>query len=92
MHKTSYFYLSKITLQYAQKQTMIAIVLVERGIGMRKLMKWIFILGILFGLGYAGYHAYHYAVDAIIMRVRNDVKKTIFGVINPLRWPRKIFG
>ncbi len=57
---------------------------------MRKLIKWIFIFSILFGLGYVGYRAYEYAVDAIVMRVRHDVKRTIFGIINPLRWPGKI--
>lgn len=58
----------------------------------KRLLKWIFILSILAGAGYLGYYAYEYAVDAVVMRIKRDIKDKVFGVINPLRWPKKFLG
>jgi hypothetical protein len=44
------------------------------------------------GVGFGLYIAYDYAVENAIKRVRASVANGIFDVVNPLKWPRRIFG
>jgi hypothetical protein len=57
----------------------------------RGVLKILLVTIFLSGAGIGLYIAYDYAVDAAVRRVRAGVTRGIFDVINPLRWPGRIF-
>lgn len=58
----------------------------------KKIIKFLFILAILICTGYGIYQLYHLAIEDATMRIRKGVTKGISDTINPLKWPKKIFG
>lgn len=58
----------------------------------RAIFKILLVTIFLGAVGFGLYVAYECAVDNAVQRVRAGVTKGVFDVINPLRWPRKIFG
>lgn len=58
----------------------------------KKLLKWIIIIFMLIGIGYAGFKVYHLAVDHITKKIGKEVSKGIIDTVNPFKLPEKIFG
>lgn len=67
---------------------------------LKKIILGLFIIGALALTGYLGYKLYHAAIEDATQKIRTavsegateGVNKSVGGALNPLSWPKKIFG
>jgi len=57
---------------------------------MKKLLKWLFILGGIILAGYGIYRVYDYAVDVATKRIKKGAEegivKGVGNIVNPIKW------
>ena len=59
---------------------------------LKKIIKFLIILTILAAASYGAYRLYHFVIEDATRRIKKGVSKGIVQSLNPLNWPKKIFG